>query len=624
MWIHDKFVRFLGATLQGILAVVLLASAQPALALDCDVNNDGSIDRQDIDLVVLARNTPSSLNDPRDPNHDGSITVTDARVCVTRCSLPRCASGTVVSSMQLSLPQPIVGADSTLIVTPTVFDSSGKQIVPVPSVSYQVLPDANATAGPIPVVNGNQIVLPADTRGSFTIRGTVANSSVTADVRFTVIQNATQSANSGLYVTMSAAQSALTQNLAIISQALQNGDTGAIPAASAALAAAAASVDAEAMTFSTVYAPDSGFVPTAAELTSRGYGPTAGDAGFATITTQIRAKIGEITQLLNQPTGDDAADTAMLGQYADDLLALWNQSQLPANRPGINGLAKNAQAVSDLLAMDMPQVLKALISRVNAQLQLSGLALGPSSPKTLYGLLGNDMQQLPHMADMQSPVAMYASTQPVFGLTGLLGYAGPIGNLVQNIYGDYLDQVQKMYLLLAAQDLLNRFMSQIVGVDGLITGASQSFHVYHAYDSIIEVTGMSLADAQNADVFLIGGAAVNAVDGLVDQLRSVGSISSIEEMYNFFDGMLGAIRSAGEAYEDAHQQPDSFYQTSFWDGGCLSSLADSCVEMHYSTGFDYVGSGGLINIEPVIILVRGRSPLAPQAAGSNIYNFVGK
>jgi len=89
---------------------------------------------------------------------------------------------------------------------PKVFDAAGNPITPTPSVSYQVLPTPRRQAGP--VVNGNQIVVSRRYAGQFHDQGTVANSTVTADTRFTVIQNAAQSANSGLYVTLSAAQSA--------------------------------------------------------------------------------------------------------------------------------------------------------------------------------------------------------------------------------------------------------------------------------------------------------------------------------------------------------------------------------------------------------------------------------
>jgi len=58
----------------------------------CDANGDNYIDRNDIALILTARNTPASgSSDPRDNDEDGIITVLDARQCVLQCNLSNCA-----------------------------------------------------------------------------------------------------------------------------------------------------------------------------------------------------------------------------------------------------------------------------------------------------------------------------------------------------------------------------------------------------------------------------------------------------------------------------------------------------------------------------------------------------
>ena len=60
--------------------------------LFCDVNGDGKIDKTDINLIFAARNTPASgPSDPRDKNGDGTITVTDGRLCTLECTNLNCA-----------------------------------------------------------------------------------------------------------------------------------------------------------------------------------------------------------------------------------------------------------------------------------------------------------------------------------------------------------------------------------------------------------------------------------------------------------------------------------------------------------------------------------------------------
>ena len=63
-------------------------------ALQCDVDRDNDIDRDDIALINLARNKPAeSLSDPRDADRNGFINVLDARQCTVRCTRATCERG---------------------------------------------------------------------------------------------------------------------------------------------------------------------------------------------------------------------------------------------------------------------------------------------------------------------------------------------------------------------------------------------------------------------------------------------------------------------------------------------------------------------------------------------------
>jgi len=62
------------------------------IASVCDVDNDFDIDRDDIDQIFSARNSPANgPDDPRDADGDGNITVNDGRSCVLQCTLANCA-----------------------------------------------------------------------------------------------------------------------------------------------------------------------------------------------------------------------------------------------------------------------------------------------------------------------------------------------------------------------------------------------------------------------------------------------------------------------------------------------------------------------------------------------------
>ncbi|MCK4622077.1 MAG: Ig-like domain-containing protein [Desulfuromonadales bacterium] len=86
------------SSLKKILGIILLVAlglglvfTQPAQAEVCDVDGNGAIDRNDINAIFMARNTPASgPDDPRDADQDGTITVNDGRICVLQCTLLRC------------------------------------------------------------------------------------------------------------------------------------------------------------------------------------------------------------------------------------------------------------------------------------------------------------------------------------------------------------------------------------------------------------------------------------------------------------------------------------------------------------------------------------------------------
>lgn len=57
----------------------------------CDIDGDFDVDRNDVNVIRAARNTPAGVDDPRDADGDGTITLNDARICVTQCTRTQCA-----------------------------------------------------------------------------------------------------------------------------------------------------------------------------------------------------------------------------------------------------------------------------------------------------------------------------------------------------------------------------------------------------------------------------------------------------------------------------------------------------------------------------------------------------
>ena len=505
------------------------------------------------------------------------------------------------ASLKLDLAQMVLGAGTSQPVSITVRDAQGVAITPAPAVTLQIITPAEGTSGAPPTLAANRLVTDTTTRGTFTLRGTVSGTAVTDSIKVTVLQNAVQSANAGQYLQLSAVQGTLTQQLALATAASQRGDDVALAAAVAAIQAAGASIDLNLLGASTPYEPDTGFIPDTSKLQANGVLPAPGDAAFGAATAQLRSKLGQIRQLLTSPTGDDATDSALLAQYETDLAAILGTLASPAAKPGLHGMVQHASTVNDLIARDVPAVLKAMASRVQAQAtpaKTAAAAGGPQAPRTT----------------LDSGVA-----RPAFLFGSLLGGLGPMGNLVLNVYGRYLEEVENAVILLGLKGLLDAELPQLIRLEGLWSGASQSVFAYNRPDSVIYLSGTTVAAATNADVYLIGSAAVDALGGAASALSKLPkNPRRVDELFAYFDGVKKAIDGVGQAYDLAYQPPSVVFADSFDNGGCLFALSDSCIEMHYNNGFRNVAGGRPFSFT-VLMLVRTGGP-RPQY-GSALFNF---
>lgn len=80
----------LSATFMGIAHLSIVVGLVPAVP--GDLNGDGDVDRDDLNVLLARRNTPATgPDDPADLDGDGMITTLDARILVTLCTRERCA-----------------------------------------------------------------------------------------------------------------------------------------------------------------------------------------------------------------------------------------------------------------------------------------------------------------------------------------------------------------------------------------------------------------------------------------------------------------------------------------------------------------------------------------------------
>lgn len=73
--------------------LVAMTVSAGALSVVGDLDNDGDVDKKDIDIILAAKGTAATgPNDPRDIDKDGKITILDARKLATMCTRLNCAT----------------------------------------------------------------------------------------------------------------------------------------------------------------------------------------------------------------------------------------------------------------------------------------------------------------------------------------------------------------------------------------------------------------------------------------------------------------------------------------------------------------------------------------------------
>jgi hypothetical protein len=323
--------------------------------------------------------------------------------------------------------------------------------------------------------------------------------------------------------------------------------------------------------------------------------------------------MNQITTFYNSlnPDGTVGAGNAVqqLETLNAELAAL--EAQLIALDVTPRGIVQNASRINRLMGETIPVNMHAMVNRLISIIDKypdpANVPVGVARmlrPQLFFGGVPAGNGEMP-----ATPSSFYGQAQPAFfGLAGLMSGMSIQMNLVNRIYGPIMQDVTRMMVLLAANGLLAQY-TNTANIFQIITGGSLSFHAPNLPGSSIEGLGFSSNVAAN-DVFFVGPNAVSAVEDLLSAFNP-GNIDSMQDVFDFFDGIIDALQGAGEAYDEAHKLPSSFVNFCVFD--------DPCTSLIYNSGFPDVNDSFIPS--PVIVIVNN---MDNGSWSSGIFNFVAR
>ncbi|MGB2714715.1 MAG: PASTA domain-containing protein [Vicinamibacterales bacterium] len=539
----------------------------------------------------------------------------------------------VPHALDLQLSTQVVSSGAAIGVTSVVTDGFGTLVTPTPPITYEIVPSANSR-GPLPILTDGQLSTGADTRGSYTLRGTVDGTGIVVGRPFVVLNGAPKAVNAAKLVKLATAEATIAKAVGDLYSAYQTPGTPADAAAArTALADALLTVPVtgrQSIRRSTVLAPEVGFLPSLSQVTAAGYPLTPGDSAFGNLIGQINAKLIQITAFYNNLNPDGTVGSgdsvAQLNTLNAELAAL--QAQLGSINVTPHGIVRYASQINALMSHTIPLHLHAVTNRlISVSLQYPDPGAVPAGVARMEGT-AKFFAALKGAPQVITPGAFYGRTQPAFFfLLGMFGGSSIQMQMIQKMYGEVMHEVDQMIGVLVAHGILSMFIS--TGVGDLVSGASLSFHVPLRPGSTIEGYGFGTSPTDN-ETWFIGPQAFQAVEDLVKEVKDAFTNlhDSIEECLDaaaqgqaafcdtdavddFFGKIDGAISATQEAYDNAHTQPTAVTY------GCILDDSSGCQSLVFGTGFPDVNTTRFPS--PVIVLHRN---WIGGGWGLGIFNFI--
>lgn len=461
-------------------------------------------------------------------------------------------------ALVVTLTDRVMTSGSTSAVDVRAFEPDGTLMSPQPVINYTVTP-LDGSQGAQPFVDVGVLTTTASTAGVYEL--TVSATGLGQRVEPFVVK-ATIDAYFAPVAAYMAQLDELERTYTRLLDALNAGDLIAAQSLAGNLRDSRSALDVATLATRNPFAPATGFLPAAQDLGS--FSPTFGEQNvlplrFATLESAIVDVRTFLERLQAGSTRNDDLRAAFLNTQlqnaGDQLLA---SSATVGSRLGFN-----TQAFV-LLARLLPELTSTDLNTSIAVLQDAGL-----------------------LASTQ----MDDDTRPAFfTLGGMMSATALRTKIIKDVYVSYLTQVISAGLVLAEADLLLDD-AEVGNISGLITGGSQSFHVFNRGNSVAELVGVS-SDARAFTTTLIGPDRYQASVDFIAGFQRPDSFRGAAELAQ------GAIDTAGSSTNGTQTAGAGGIEN-----GCIFISAPRCAQLVYPFGFPAVHTMGRFPA-PVLMLIQ--------------------
>lgn len=480
----------------------------------------------------------------------------------------------------ITVDPPLIPAGETASVSVEIRDVDGTPLEPQPPVTLTLAIDPGSVFGTLPTLNGASIETGIDTQGQFALEANFSvrgGESIVASVA--VLPAISDGPGGSIYSEFTRQQSLFSEIILALAEAVEISDLPAIETLDQALANLEQQVDLRRMRTMTVIAPEGGVPPTPPEAQAGGLFGGNDDHRYASVGIDLISLLETIDLVVREGTAPDVVmnvlnqDLAAVGQVRATL------------EPSTLGVLRASPAITALLGTYAPRVLVADLRAVRQALRDEGV-IGPDG-------------------------AAHAGR---FTLPGILSAVRIRNDIIKDFYVPYLGEVARAMGQVIAADLLQSYANAGV-IAGIVTGASQSIHVFEIAPSVIEGFGFDPTLSPNNAITMIGPNLFDAVEDAASGLPSASDFKDINSVFDAIQGQIDNANAIEQAWKDANTIPNGIAR------GCILDGTPGCRQLIFPDGFAsiYESDGGLSLPAPVLVIARN---LESGSTAVFIANFV--